>query len=284
MKTSYTLGIIGLLIGILIFSAPPSFTNQDGAPVARTNAPGERTCNTSGCHAGNDLNSGSGNLTVALRQNGNTVSQYSPGETYTVRLTLTDQDMRVAGFQITSLDSSNDRAGAFQAGQKTELKIGQNRQYLTHSSTFTALNTDTQTWKLTWEAPTSDKGAVTFYAAGNAANGNSSPTGDFIYASSNTVAVDKATGLANHSETTDWQVYPNPASKHINVALPKGIGDDAGLRLTGLNGRVFKTWAGAAQNGAQPMQLTLPNSLKPGIYILQLNGKQQSLSKSILVQ
>ena len=40
---------------------------------------------------------------------------------------------------------------------------------------------DKNQWTFKWTAPTNDVGPITFYAAGNAANGDFSTSGDYIY-------------------------------------------------------------------------------------------------------
>lgn len=284
MKTSYTLGIIGLLIGILIFSASPSFTYQDGAPVGRTNAPGEMTCNDGNCHFGNSLNSGTGNLAVELLRNGSAVSKYSPGETYTVKVELTDQNMNAAGYQLTALDDSNERAGTFQASGNSQIQMGRNRQYLTHTSPATSFEGNTQTWELTWEAPTSDKGAVTFYAAGNAANGNGRPTGDFIYASSDTVEVDQTTSVKKQSLAKKISVYPNPVQSKLNLDLPGNLNGALNLQLVGINGKSYTDFGQFGSGSDNNIQISIPQNLKPGLYLLKLSSEDQNFTHSILIQ
>ncbi|MBP8137654.1 MAG: hypothetical protein KAY61_05565, partial [Candidatus Eisenbacteria bacterium] len=48
------------------------------------------------------------------------------------------------------------------------------------------------TWSFDWTAPSSPAGSVTFYAAGNAANGSEEPSGDWIFTTSAT-ALDTTT-------------------------------------------------------------------------------------------
>lgn len=284
MKTSYTFGIIVLLISMLIFSAAPSFTYQDGAPAGRTNAPGEMTCNNGNCHFDNDLNSGPGNLAIQLQQNGSSVSKYQPRETYTVRVELTDQNMNAAGYQLTALDSSDQRAGTFKASGSSQLKMGQNRQYLTHTSPATSFEGNTQTWELTWEAPSSDKGAVTFYAAGNAADGNGRRSGDFIYASSTTVQVNQSTGVKKQSLASKISVYPNPVQENLNIDIPSNLKGTLNLQLVGINGKSYTDF-GSVENGSDnDIRLSIPENIKPGVYLLQLSSEDQNFTQSILIQ
>ncbi|MEO0638086.1 MAG: choice-of-anchor V domain-containing protein, partial [Bacteroidota bacterium] len=62
---------------------------------------------------------------------------------------------------------------------------GQTRQYVGHRNAST-----NQTWNFTWKAPATNVGDITFYIVGNAANGNGSTSGDFIYESNQTLSLD----------------------------------------------------------------------------------------------
>src|SRR5262249_59953992 len=62
---------------------------------------------------------------------------------------------------------------------------GNLRQYIEH--TFNGIQptgSGEGSWVFTWTAPATSVGRVTFYAAGNAANGNGGTSGDFIYTTS----------------------------------------------------------------------------------------------------
>ncbi len=51
------------------------------------------------------------------------------------------------------------------------------RKYIEH----TFEGTKKKKWKVKWKPPADATGPITFYAAGNEANGNGIPTDDFIY-------------------------------------------------------------------------------------------------------
>src|SRR5262249_26064361 len=68
---------------------------------------------------------------------------------------------------------------------------GNPRQYINHTiqGTFPT-GTNQGSWSFKWRAPAASVGRVTFYAAGNAANGNGGSSGDYIY--TNSFAIDSA--------------------------------------------------------------------------------------------
>ena len=67
-----------------------------------------------------------------------------------------------------------------------------NRQYATHTEagTYNGVEDQSPGWSLTWTAPATNVGTISFYAIGNAANGNNASfdTGDFVYRTNVTIA------------------------------------------------------------------------------------------------
>jgi hypothetical protein len=93
------------------------------------------------------------------------------------------------GFQLTALDTTNNRAGTLQSlsglTQVLDGGPGGNRQYIEHNSLGTFQGQTLQaSWTFSWVAPSSNVGAITFYAAGNQANNNGTESGDQIYTTS----------------------------------------------------------------------------------------------------
>lgn len=153
---------------------------SDRPPAGRTGAPGEATCTV--CHVGT-LNSGAGKVEIE-----GVPSAYLPNEEFTLTVRVTHPDRRRWGFQITALDSQNNPAGtmlAINTTQTTTLNgtgTLQGRTYVEHraAGTFDG-QPNGASWEVKWRAPATDVGRVTFYAAGNAANGNDASSGDSIY-------------------------------------------------------------------------------------------------------
>src|SRR5437763_999385 len=150
-----------------------------GPPAGYTHAPGEVDC--SDCHTTPAQSAG----TISL----NAPPHYTPGETYDITVTHDTQDpTRVRwGFELTALDSSDQKAGALApTDDLTQVVNNQgpfpSRQYIEHTSkgTFPGQQFGAH-WTFKWTAPDSDVGPVTFYVAGNQANGDGNSSGDNIY-------------------------------------------------------------------------------------------------------
>jgi hypothetical protein len=178
---------IALLVGAVVAVA-----NSTGPPLAHTGAPridsrnAEPTCNTSGCHQGNPMNS-NGTLEIL-----GLPATYSPGATYpaTVRLTSTATQGSVTrrwGFEITAVRLSDGLGSGTFTSPGLRIETFNGRTYVTHQvDDLHPGEAGPAEWTMSWTAPAQDEGDIGFYAAGNAANGNATATGDFIYTTSET--------------------------------------------------------------------------------------------------
>lgn len=251
-----------LLSGILIFSAYQGFTESQNASgkTGHTGAPGEPTC--AACHGST---SGSGGLAIAGDFN---TLQYTAGQTYNMTVTITHPNFSKFGFNLVALDSGNTSIGTLTAGTGSQILTGpMSRSNITHTNAGTASSTTgSKTFSFTWTAPSTYAGKVTFYAAGNAANGNNSDSGDFIYTGTLEVTAAAATGLTSDLNQ-QIQISPNPVfqGNAVQMHIPS---DAKEIRVTDFNGRTLMRIQAenlAGTKYAMPTQL-----LETGIYILSI--------------
>jgi hypothetical protein len=150
---------------------------SDGPPDGRTGAPGEFTC--ADCHG--NLNTGDGRVTV------DAPSAFAPGDTIRLVVRVAQGGQVRWGFELTVLDDADVPVGDLivvePARTQFSLDTGTGRQYVKHTSLGTDLGSPDVSpgWTVDWASPDAPLGAVTFYIAGNAANGDGSSTGDFTY-------------------------------------------------------------------------------------------------------
>ncbi len=177
--------VFPFILGIFIlsgFCAQPLWAWSNGPLAYRTGAPGDTgTCNESGCHNSYDLNSGS----AVFSMKGPGV--YTPGKTVKLKVSFKKSRGSLRGFEMTALDADGNNVGKFKSiGNTTQVIVpGDYRglekedkgKYIEHTVTG---NTK-KNWQVKWVSPSNATGTVTFYAAGNDANGDGSPTGDYIY-------------------------------------------------------------------------------------------------------
>jgi glucose/arabinose dehydrogenase len=180
------------ILVVLLFAAGTAallFTNNlanpharaysSGPPAGFTHAPGELDC--ADCHTVPAESTGT--LTLGVPQS------YTPGQTYDITVAHSTADpTRVRwGFEMTALDAADERAGSFApADELTRVISGEGpfpgREYVEHTTggTFPGRQNGAS-WTFRWTAPNEDVGPVTFYVAGNQANGDGSSAGDNIY-------------------------------------------------------------------------------------------------------
>lgn len=185
-----------------------------GPPLGFTGAPNEGNC--TGCHYTFPLNSGGGKVEIT-----GLPASFTPGQSYTVTVTLTHPTARAWGFELTALDAdgTSSPTGALTVTDSaTTLKrdstaSGSLRTYLSHNDErgIAKGKAGSNSWSFTWTAPAATAGDITFYAVGNAADNQVTPEGDYIYTTS---ALVKSTA--------------NPNRAPVFAALPDrfaGVGD-----------------------------------------------------------
>ena len=204
-----------------------------GPPAGFTHAPGELDC--ADCHTTPAQSTG----TLTL----NTPQTYTPGQTYDITVTHATADpTRVRwGFELTALDGADERAGSFApADDLTRVVSGEGpfpaREYVEHTSkgTFPGQQ-DGASWTFRWSAPAEDVGPVTFYLAGNQANGDGNSSGDNIYftfksATYQPPAPDFRLSVTPSSRTV---VQGHAASYDVTVTPLDGFTGSVSLSLTG---------------------------------------------------
>jgi len=167
-----------VLVLLFVASTGSVLAFSFGPPEEKTGAPNEGTCAQVGCHTANDLNVSGGSLILTVPET------YVPSEVYTIIVDLSRTGQSRWGFEMTALDADGARAGSFavDAAGATQLSEANSKQYIKQTSIGTAQGTnDTHSWEFQWTAPDADIGPIMFYAAGNAANGDLTPAGDYIY-------------------------------------------------------------------------------------------------------
>jgi hypothetical protein len=151
-----------------------------------------QTCATSGCHSSFPLNSGPGSVNVTgLPANG-----WTAGQTYPLTVTIQQTGRQIFGFQLSAVaDATTTQAGLLVTpgtgvqlicGFKGSTTIISNCSTPPASTIQYAEHRDASvprsTYTVSWTAPASATvGSVRFNVAGNAANGDRDPGGDFIY-------------------------------------------------------------------------------------------------------
>jgi len=233
---------VRISLGVLCLSAG-AWAESGGAPVMTTGAPADGGICTD-CHGG-VANAGKGKLQVSLVD----AATWTPGQQLKLRVTLSDPNARRWGFNLTARSSADSgvTAGTLAVVDNTltQIRNAGNLQFATHRAAGTRPGTTgSSTWEELWTPPAdAAAGEVTFYAAGNAANGNgSADSGDSIY--STTLQVKPAASAPTLTriaprivlgDTWNSSVYLYNTTTNAASAKVEYFGDD-GNPLVGLPG------------------------------------------------
>lgn len=167
--------------GSMVFASLALKASSTGAIAARTGGFGEMTCHQ--CHWDNKLNESPG----LLRLTG-IPKAYTPRQRYLITVTVARPGLVRGGFQVAAREDlartniGRDAGSLRGIDGRTELIRDDATQitYLQHTKVGTEARTSGEAaWTFAWTAP--DAGPVVFHVAANAANGDDSALGDFIY-------------------------------------------------------------------------------------------------------
>ena len=124
-KTILPIAIALVTFGLFSFknNAPSGFQaaplDANGPAGGKTGAPGEQNCTS--CHSGATQNGANENLLVVNNDIGFGITQYTPGASYTVNLSMASNPAK-KGFQVTALNAATTMAGNFVTGANTQIK------------------------------------------------------------------------------------------------------------------------------------------------------------------
>src|SRR3990170_475652 len=255
----FVAGIVGMIVS-------PVFAYTNGPPDGRTGSPVDgKTCNDD-CHTSYTLNSGTAAFSISAP------SSYTAGETLSITVSFSNSNTTKHGFELSALDANNSNAGTFinpdsNTQVSTDTVTGIN--YIKHTADGTA-NTS---WDIQWTAPTSGvTSPVTFYAAGNEANGDSTNQNDYIH--TDTAQASSAAATPAPSPTALPTLPPPPptlpplpspvASTTPSECEPKSISKDPkNLKLKLGEGKTV-TVTVSGSNDCNPEGVTVNAAIKTG--------------------
>lgn len=271
-----------------------AYSFSSGPPAGHTGAPSEFNC--AECHL--IVEPGAGRLSVSAPPT------YVPGQTYqiTVRHTNADATRVRWGFQLTALAADNTKAGElWPTDALTQLTAGgpdmnSPRQYIEHTSAGTfAGQRDGAAWTFNWTAPAVDVGPITFYVAGNQANGDGNTSGDFIYTTFvSALPSSSAADIAVTASPSPLTLVPGAHSFFNLQTTPSGnFTGDVRLVVSGLPAEAAATFSSEIVTISNPfpvnstLSITTSPNVAPGTYPLTITataaGLQRTASASLII-
>ncbi|HHT9113621.1 MAG: hypothetical protein HZA47_04525 [Planctomycetes bacterium] len=220
MRNCFKMAVYGVLvIGIMGIGVSTLFAYSGGPPDGRTGSPADslQTCNDTGCHNNYALNSGLAAFSISAP------GSYTPGETLSVSVSFGNSSTAKHGFELSTLDTNNNHVGTFSSVDGDGNTQTNNGDYIKHTSAGSS-QSGNASWNVNWTAPADGEGVVTFYAAGNEANGDGTNQGDYIYTTTKQISTAVATPTATPTPTTT-ECEPEAITldtKKLNLKLGEG--------------------------------------------------------------
>jgi len=159
-----------------------SHAYADGAPPGFSGGFKEESCHA--CHFHAEPNTAPGGVTIE-----GVPARFAPGERYTLTITLRRPGMKLAGFQLAvRFADTGGQAGSLAPaagdGGRVGVDVQGDVQYAGQKKAGTTVGeSDAARWTIEWTAPARG-GPVTFHVSANAADGNDSADGDYVYTAS----------------------------------------------------------------------------------------------------
>ncbi|HYE95829.1 MAG TPA: choice-of-anchor V domain-containing protein, partial [Rubricoccaceae bacterium] len=239
LRLGYAASAAAIAAAFLTASPPRGHTYSSGAPSGFSGP--EQNC--SACHSDFAPNSGTGSVTILAP------STYAPGDTIQITVVVhntTPQEgsPRRTGFEASVRDAATlAHTGTLDLGGSTRIQFADGLpEWVTHTGTG---NADTS-WTFFWRPPAvGGPDTVRIYAAGNAANTDFTPSGDYIYTASHAMArmiVGTEPGPAPGALAVEG-VFPNPVRSSAEVAFRLRRAAPVSLALRDGRGRLVRAAA-----------------------------------------
>jgi hypothetical protein len=183
--------------------------SASGPSPSHTNAPNEDNCTS--CHTSFNVNSGAGSIALT-----GLPINYLPNKSIPITVTTSQSDAVIYGFQLTAIDSQGKKVGTFTLPAQSPQQLqtvdgivnGNQRTYVEHTNSgVVPTQFGSKTWNFTWNTPAQRVGKVSFYVAGNAANSDSGPAGDYIYTTTKSTLSGTAISNFDGDDKSDVAVF-----------------------------------------------------------------------------
>jgi Secretion system C-terminal sorting domain len=162
----------GMLVVLMLMLAVSAHSFPGSVPAGYAyDPPNNNTCWN--CHDTYAFNSGDGTISYS------SVTEYEPGQSYTIQITLTD-NVYMAGFQATVKDMSNQFAGQVYVVDATNTQMS-GSDYINHTEDGTLTDPNGGTWTIGWTAPAAGTGDVILCVASAACNDGNGNNNDYVY-------------------------------------------------------------------------------------------------------
>lgn len=246
-------------------------TDRTGSPLS----PG--SCNDTGCHSGGSFGT---SVDIKVLSGETEITAYQPGELYQLVIEInTTSDPAEYGFQAVALSGDdNVNAGSFgTAPSGSQIISINNRDYFEHASPrASAVAT------IEWTAPATGTGDVSFFAAGNAVDGNNTNSGDQSAAATLVLPEESPSGTADRLVDLSVDIFPNPASELLRINLNGERSMELQLYLINMLGQTVRHSEIGLRSGVVTSQELDISDLPRGNYFLQVRDQDKTMARKIV--
>lgn len=257
----------GLLFTAVVAGGMTTAYNLVGSssapPQGFSGGPGD-TGNCTTCHAGSAITV-NGGISTDIPSAG-----YTPGETYniTVGAGLSSPGSSKYGFSFTAQNASGTALGSLTGGGN----VATGSNYVGHNGPLSA---SSPSWSFTWTAPSAGSGAVGFYTAVNATNGDGGTGGDVIVLSDTTIQENIASSVEAVEVKTGISAFASANTVSI-VANGVAAGNQQ-LEIYNFNGQLVATQVVSVGSGTSTVVISC--TLDAGAYVAKLGGHSAKFVK-----
>ena len=254
-----------------------------------TGAPNNSNGTCHGCHTTYANNSGPGVFTLDI---GGGITQYVPGQSYLVTVTLTQASTIAMDFEVTNRDQvSSNAKGVFtitdpQRTQKTNGNFGgAGVDYVEGTACgVDVISSGYNQWTFSWTAPTTGvTGNITFYAAAVAANFNNQNTLDYTY--STTKVLSAVAGINEADAVSDLNLFPNPATENFTLDYTLNAESKVEIKLVDLQGKLIDVlFSSNEKQGKQHHEFAVKKKYAAGTYFIQINANNKTTTQKLFIE
>ena len=276
MKKNLLILISAGLVIALSSTTSSVTSNPTGAIAGVANDPSSGSATCTSCHGGTATNATAAQASITSTI---PVAGYIPGTTYTITGTVNYTGRSTFGFEVSPQNAAGTKLGTLiNTGSQTQL-VGSSK-YVTHTLAGNS-GSNTKSWTFDWTAPAVGTGAVTFYGAFMAANGNGASSGDIVYKTSYAVSEAVASGVSEVEANTNALTVIN-LKNALQISYNAQSVATANVELYNLNGTLLSSTSFEQQNaGNVDLNVDVKDGLNTGIYIVKVQQGTQVLTKKL---
>ena len=210
------------------------------------------------------------------------VTTYIPGMTYYMRV-FTSSPSAVHGFELTADDTANTGTEVtnFAVLDPTNTALAAvSYNFISHHNA-----TSNGQWTFTWTAPTTYRGPITFYYAGNDGVAGDTNIGDSIFVANKTITVNPAdaNGIINIADKLNsLTAFPTVFEHDVQVSFTMKENAQVQATVINMQGQVVKTIFNESLSAGSFNRSVDLGGLAQGIYLVKVQiGNGYALSKII---